>query len=165
MLSVICYKCGDLFSIKSKHLVVPIQKIACKGLADSINCNIAEIPLMRPPLKLLSDTIDHEDIVNRSSTFYRMKIYDLGTEFAMSHVQGVTYPYPQFSDFLNYHMLECSCLRAEPDIIVAQGAIELYEQAVIGPSEFSHAQVTSFKDKLSFLKQRLSHCNFSNQWK
>ena len=165
MFSVICYRWRQLFSFKHKPLVVPIEKVALKGLADRINSNIAEIPIMKPPLKLLTDTIDPIDIVNQSSTFYRMKIYDLGTEFALSHVQAVTYPYPQFSDFLNYHRLECSCLRAEQDIILAQRAMELYDQAVIGPSEFSQAQVISFQEKLSSLNERLSHCSYSNQWR
>ena len=165
ILTVISYRWGQLSSFKRKSLVVPIESIALKGLADNVNSNIAEIPIMKPDLRLLGDTIDPVDIRNQSSTFYRMKIYDLGTEFAKSHVQAVTYPYPQFSEFLNYHLLECSCLRAEEDIIVAQRAKELYDQAVIGPSEFSLAQVTSFQERLSVLNERLSHCSYSNQWK
>ncbi|KAI6653772.1 hypothetical protein LOD99_3276 [Oopsacas minuta] len=149
----------------SKSCVIPIEKIASKFLAININSNIAEIPKMKPAVRLLADTIDPMDITNQSSTFYRMKIYDLGTDFAMSFVQTVTYPYPQFSEYLSYHMLECSCLKAEADIVIAQQAIELYNQAVIGPSEFSYTQINSFKDKLDVLNTKLCLCNYSNLWK
>ena len=149
----------------AKPRVLPIDKIASSVLANQIKSNIAEIPMMKPSLRLLADTIPPLDITNQSSTFYRMKIYDMGTDFAMSFVQATNYPYPQFCEFLTYHMLECVCLKAENDIVVAQQAMELYDQAIIGPSEFSHTQITSFKGKLDILNTKLSQCNYNTLWK
>lgn len=145
--------------------VLPIDKIASSVLANQINSNITEIPLMKPSLRLLADTIPPLDITNQSSTFYRMKIYDMGTDFAMNYIQATNYPYPQFCEYLTYHMLECVCLKAESDIVVAQQAMELYYQAIIGPSEFSYKQLVSFQGKLDTLNTILSQCNYSALWK
>ena len=148
----------------AKPRVLPIDDIASSVLANQINSNIAEIQIMKPSLRLLADTIPPLDITDQSSTFYRMKIFDMGTDFAMRYVQATNYPYPHFCEYLTYHMLECVCLKADNDIVVAQQAVELYNQAIIGPSEFSHTQVTSFKGKLDILNTKLSQCNYNTLW-
>ena len=163
LLSLFRNKIKDWYS-KNQPIVFPFQKITTKKLAAKIHTNIAEISLMKPSLKLLEDADTALDMENQSSTFYRMKIHDLGNELALRYVQPISYPYPRFSSYISYHLVSCSCLKTEDSITLAQQALELYDHAVIGPAEFTYAQLRSFQEKLEKLNEKLDQCIYHNLW-